>query len=891
MHSSDIQDLLASDLPRHRELGWLLDALEREAPVTAIIGLPGSGKTWLLEALIAHLNASARVVTRVQTPTHSALKQPGVVVCDGLDLRSVEELATHLGPSTQLVFTSRRRPAFHAALVELGPLALATAAEEIPKAPATRLFAELLRRIAPAQVPDSAARWALAHQIAEAVDGLPGALILAAEGARLMDLATLARRIDNEPETLFGPLTIALRADLAQRTPAECDALARLATCPHGVLSTTAEALLSDIAPTGPLTLLSALRDHHLLHHHRDRLVVPRLIARALPSYGSPDVAHHVARSLAASAARMCELAERRGHSTPLEWIGQERDNLLTALDVLSNTPEAWPLLHALLVERSRGASPPDAAFRRRLVAQVEHFLDALPSPLPDILHPTLLQFARLAFDYRDSRLLARLTQRFAELVPESFARAWADGARAIVDNTPDLRERLEHTLEVGRRTRDRLTIGHGLTLVSAGLGVLDHDAARDASAEAREHFESADNAWGLALALANLTYFAMCRGEVDTARRHGREAIAVAAASGDKKSLATTLGNLGLLELDQGDLVAVHTLLERSLAIHEAMGRPDFVAACLNGLARVAVESASLAFTPAAARELDRLEGALLEIERCLGPADRRLQHLDSALVRAEMALLRADPGAARELLDNALASLEPTDPQGLALTLYARRSLISPESSAPHRAAVADLHQKVGPSPQRSAAQAYFATWCTEVEWATLAPELGRLARGPLTQSPPLGLSPAWNNNALVRAALRTAWPLLSESRRQDVEIAARDPERRHLVVTPSTGRFRMPGQALSDVSRRPLLMSLLALLVSARERGIALDEPTLGEALWPGERMLEDARSNRIQNAVSLLRKAGLKDHLERVGEAYRIDPKLPLLIVSGARELLH
>ncbi|HRE91478.1 MAG TPA: hypothetical protein PK095_20335, partial [Myxococcota bacterium] len=127
-------------------------------------------------------------------------------------------------------------------------------------------------------------------------------------------------------------------------------------------------------------------------------------------------------------------------------------------------------------------------------------------------------------------------------------------------------------------------------------------------------------------------------------------------------------------------------------------------------------------------------------------------------------------------------------------------------------------------------------------------------------------------------------------SESRRQDVETAARDPGRLHLVVAPSTGRFRLPGHDVSDVSRRPLLVSLLALLVSGRERSIPLDEPTIGASLWPGERMLEDARSNRIQNAVSLLRKAGLKDHLERVDDAYRLDPKLPFIVVSGARHLL-
>ena len=875
-------------------LDRVLGSLERGTRVTALLGLPGAGKTWLLDRLVERLGASGRVVTRLGSPQaqdlHGVLDTPGVVACDHAGPERVSELLARLGPRTQLVFTSRRRPSFAATLVELGPLACATHPEDAPRAPASRLLHDLLVAIAPQQTPTSPADWTLVNRLADLADGLPGALVLVAEAARLMDLASLTRRAEAEPGLIFGPLIEVLADELAGHSPSERGALGRLSICVAGVLSRTAEVLVGDLANGRALDLLGSLRDHHLLTQRGPRLLVPRLVAAALQTAHHPELRHDVALRLSTIAEQTAREAERNGSSNPLEWIGDERENLLMALSTLSGSREAWPLLHALLVERWRGTAPPSRAHRQGLVELLALNLESLPDPLPDHLQPTAIQVARVGFDHRDPALLSRVVEQFERKAPDTFALAWARAALAMVANTPDLRERLEQASNLARRTGDRLLQGQAALLVSGALGVVDPRAADEAAHEARDHFEAKGNGWGLATALGNLSFFAVQRGEVDAARLYGKDAIAVAERNGDKKSWAGALGNLGLLELDQGELSRARELLERSQAMHRSMGRPDFVAACLNGLARVAVEASGPSPDPTLARELNHIEGALIDVERQLADADRRVQRLDSALVRAEISLLRADTPGARETLDAALSLPELADRPGLALLLNARRAVLWPDTSAPHRAAVSDLLSRVAASPERSAAQVYLATWCTEPEWQALVVELGRLARSPLARTPPFGLAPAWNNSSLVRLALRTTWPLLSESRRQDLEMTARDPGRHHLVLAPSTGRFRMPGQDVSDVSRRPLLVSLLALLVSGRERSTPLDEPTIGEALWPGERMLEDARSNRIQNAVSLLRKAGLKEHLERVDDAYRLDPKLPFIVVSGARDLL-
>jgi hypothetical protein len=56
----------------------------------------------------------------------------------------------------------------------------------------------------------------------------------------------------------------------------------------------------------------------------------------------------------------------------------------------------------------------------------------------------------------------------------------------------------------------------------------------------------------------------------------------------------------------------------------------------------------------------------------------------------------------------------------------------------------------------------------------------------------------------------------------------------------------------------------------------RGISL--PELQEAGWPGERILQQAASNRIYVAVNQMRKMGLKDCLKHGADGYFLDPGL-------------
>lgn len=867
------------DTNRTAELGWVLAALERGERTVAIVGLPGAGKTWLM----------ARIAGALQHALTQGFRPDEVELVDRpVDLHELPD-------DRLLVFTSRCRPIFDCALVELASLCV----EDTPSSPAPHLLAQLIAHRAPHVVTTTPEAQRHLFTIAAAADGLPSALVLAAEAARLMALSTLAERAQAVPEQLFKPAVAALADGLTTLTPPEHTALMRLSACPHGTRTVTAETLIADLVDNtvqsrlnGPLGLLANLRDRHLLVQHDDRLNIPRLVVAALHTTGEAPL-REVALRLARLAENTSHDAVRRGRSEPLAWIGAERDNLLSALHTLVGTPHAWPLLSALLIEQWRGTAGLDHIHRHTLQQLLDRMLatvTTLDTPLSEGIVEALFMAARTAFDTREFDRLTHIETLLRTLSPQAFYTSWVRVAASRVGNRPTLFDDLRACLETAAVSADPLFEGLANLFASATFDP-SSDQAQQRAETALKHFEVCGNEWGRTTALANLGFFATLRGDIEATRHCLREAIELAQNGSDKKGLAIALGNLGMLELEQGSLHLARDLLHRSHDNHLVMFRPDFMAACRNGLARVVIEETSHGLTPEVARALDRQRAALIDIERHLGDADRRVQHFESALVRAELAVARADTVAALGILDEALGLPEAAERPQDTLLLNARRAVLAPETSALHRAAAEDLLRKTKVGTQSTAASIYRAAWCNESEWGTLATRLGPLVRVPLARLPPHGLEPAWHNSSLVRTAWRTTWPLLTEARRQDLEAEARDPAHLHLVAALSTGRFRMPRNPFSDVSRRPLLVQLLTLLVTGRERGLMLDEPFLGSALWPGERMLDDARANRIQNAVSLLRKAGLKDHLERVGEAYRISPSLPLITVTGALDLIR
>jgi len=60
-------------------------------------------------------------------------------------------------------------------------------------------------------------------------------------------------------------------------------------------------------------------------------------------------------------------------------------------------------------------------------------------------------------------------------------------------------------------------------------------------------------------------------------------------------------------------------------------------------------------------------------------------------------------------------------------------------------------------------------------------------------------------------------------------------------------------------------------------------ALDQQALLEAGWPGERVKHEAGTLRVYNALSTLRKLGLRSVLLSRDDGYLLDPKAEFLAV--------
>jgi len=111
--------------------------------------------------------------------------------------------------------------------------------------------------------------------------------------------------------------------------------------------------------------------------------------------------------------------------------------------------------------------------------------------------------------------------------------------------------------------------------------------------------------------------------------------------------------------------------------------------------------------------------------------------------------------------------------------------------------------------------------------------------------------------------------------------------------LTISAEGDWFIAPGSsAVVELAHREHLRRLLRALarhrLTAPDR--ALDLEALFERGWPGERALPRARVSRVHVALTMLRKAGLRDFLHRRSDGYLLDPAVPL-IFAGDRVRTH
>jgi tetratricopeptide (TPR) repeat protein len=151
-------------------------------------------------------------------------------------------------------------------------------------------------------------------------------------------------------------------------------------------------------------------------------------------------------------------------------------------------------------------------------------------------------------------------------------------------------------------------------------------------------------------------------QGDYRRAQRLYEESLALQRQLGGRFAVATVLGNLGAVALEQGEPARARAQFAESLALFHELGDKDGIAECLEGLAGVAVAMGG--DERESARRAARLCGAAEALRRAIGtpliPMERaRFEALlaltCSRLGDAEFAALRA--GGEAISLDEAVA------------------------------------------------------------------------------------------------------------------------------------------------------------------------------------------------------------------------------------------
>jgi predicted ATPase/DNA-binding SARP family transcriptional activator len=571
-------------------IGELL--LDRDVRLVTLVGPSGVGKTRL--ALEAGRAVAARFPAGAVHVGLDGAEDAGVLVPETASaLGVVAATAAELGG--RLAMVTRGAPAllvldgFDRYLEDAGQVGELLAAVADLTVLATsrsplRLTAEHVYRVEPLAAPNAAALFiararavlgdraldddpAIVSAICARLDGLPLAIELAAERARLLPLRALLERLEHRLELLTaGPRDLPTRQRSLRATlewswetleESEQRVLGRMTVFEGGASLEAAEVVCGGELGGGLEALVSALLDKSsLLRTDSGRDAQARFAMldtvrefaaeRAADREDLASLERRHARYFLGYCEHAAEQAARTDQREWLDRLAQERGNIRLAFERLL---QAGATEEALRVAIAFARALPWDAHAHEVRGWLAQVLGAPTQPPAErratgLYWDGMLALSQGLFGDARGQLEAALATARDAREPSVEAAALASlGRRAVLVAAADAQELCEAAVTAARRVGDPILVADALvTQAGACERTQAWDRGRALAGEALELFRAAGDPYGAAWALAEQGWYDMVHGQLEDSEQRLGEALELRRRHGDDRRLVEPL-------------------------------------------------------------------------------------------------------------------------------------------------------------------------------------------------------------------------------------------------------------------------------------------------------------------------------------------------------------
>ena len=398
------------------------------------------------------------------------------------------------------------------------------------------------------------------------------------------------------------------------------------------------------------------------------------------------------------------------------------------------------------------------------------------------------------------------------------------------------------------------------------------HDRAEELFAEAEESCQRLADDWVSAEFYKDRGTYLGVRFRREESRADLQRALAFLSDGKNERSASAVLVHLGSRAAEAGALRDAVAYFERTLAAAQRASDRRIMGWALTQLGLVQIEQGQLELAE------QTLLQALAEARSCADAV------MESSVVvyQGHLMLERHNPVEAARCYRLALAAKPVLGPELTALT---HAALASAEAlSGHHEIAVQELTEAQRRLPEdamESYRHALALLAChlplqdESKDRAKRLREAERTLRTHEERMDRMQGKPDRFPTDLERFALR----LLKRSlRREALQSSSTEP----IWISKDWDRVRIGSDTEVDLRKRPLLQRLLRALTDARVQapGESVRARELVAQGWPGERMAWDAAKNRLRVAINQLRRRGLAQVLITTREGYLLDPACEL-----------